>query len=105
MSQQKNMIEQSPESSSLRFKEHFSGQEIRPEVPRNKECVEGDVICQRWRGRKYQYFIVERIEPGSPSTAYVRHIKPALWKSILLAGLLIIAWFGISEILDYLLPF
>jgi hypothetical protein len=102
------MIEQNPESSSLRFKEHFSGQEIRPEIDRDKECVEGDVICQRWSGKsgkKYQYFIVERIEPGNPTTAYVRHIKPALWKSILLAGLLIIAWFGISEILDYLLPF
>lgn len=105
MPKQKAINEQSPESSSLRFKEHLSGQEIQPQVHREKECTEGDVIHQRWNGKKSQYFIVERIEPGCPTIAYVREIKPALWKSILLAGLLIIAWFCISEILDHLLPF
>lgn len=105
MHKQTAQNEESTESVSLRFMERLSGQEVRPEVHRDKECVEGDVIRQRWSGQKCQYFIVERIEPGSPSTAYVRQIQPGLWKSLLLAVLLIIAWFGISEILDYLLPF
>lgn len=91
------------ESGSLRFQDYISGQEIHPEG-KEKEYVAGDMIRQKHNG-KNRYFIVDKVETGSQPTAYVRQVKPAFWKSLLLAVLLIGAWFGLDMLFDQLFPF
>jgi len=99
--------EQPPITSPLRFVDEASGREI-PSLAARRDIGllrPGDVVRAAGTDGKRHYRILSLRagpEPCMPGLAVVAEATPARGRALLLAALLVLSWFGLSAVFDWL---